>query len=64
MDILSDLTLKAYVRGTLLTVIQAELGEFLGIQVLDAFDYPVSSATQETINCDLVATTICGKDTR
>lgn len=41
MDIVSANEVKTYVRGNWFTITPDELGEFLDILVLAAFDYPV-----------------------
>ncbi|XXG58862.1 hypothetical protein AAC387_Pa04g1058 [Persea americana] len=64
MDVVSASELKTYIHGTWLTITLAELGEFIDIPVLAKFDYPVSSETLGTINYDVVATTLYGKEIR
>ena len=49
-------------RAMSLTITTAVLAEFLDIPVLSEFDYPVSSATLDSIDYDVVATTLCGKE--
>lgn len=63
LDVILNSKVKTFVRGTALTITPADLGEFLDILVLAEFDYPISSKTLGTIDFDVVATTLCGRET-
>lgn len=64
MDILESGSLKTYVRGKWLTIYVADIENFIEIPVVKNPDYPISNELQVPIDYDLVATTICGADTR